>query len=56
MNAEKLLRIFHWIVFGNYWVSTGVVALYAVSCTVLGAAFSWEWSAALFLATLSTYT
>jgi 4-hydroxybenzoate polyprenyltransferase len=56
MNVEKLLRIFHWIVFGNYWVSTGVVALYAVSCTVLGAAFSWEWSAALFLATLSTYT
>ncbi|MFN5372246.1 MAG: UbiA family prenyltransferase [Bacteroidia bacterium] len=56
MNVEKLLRIFHWIVFGNYWVSTGVVALYAVSCAVLGAAFSWEWSAALFSGTLSAYT
>jgi hypothetical protein len=56
MNSEKLLKLFHWIVFGNYWVSAGVVALYAVSCAVLGAAFSWEWAVALFSGTLSAYT
>lgn len=56
MNTEKLLHFFHWIVFGNYWVSTGVVALYAVGCDVLGAEFSWEWAAALFFGTLSAYT
>ena len=56
MKAEKLLKLFHWIVFGNYWVAAGVVALYAVSCNVLGVAFSWEWAAALFSATLSAYT
>ena len=56
MNAEKLLRIFHWIVFGNYWVSSGVVAMYAAACSVLVVEFSWTWAAALFFATLSSYT
>lgn len=56
MNAEKLLKTFYWIVFGNFWVATGIVALYAVACSVLMIEFSWLWAAALFFATVSAYT
>jgi 4-hydroxybenzoate polyprenyltransferase len=56
MQSPLLLRFFYWIVFGNYWVSAGLVALYAVTCNALGFAFSWVWAAALFFATLAVYT
>lgn len=56
MQTDRLLKIFHWIVFGNYWVSAGSVAMYAVACSVLMIEYSWLWAAALFFGTLTAYT
>jgi len=56
MQKQQVLGIFYWVVFGNYWVSAGLVALYAVSCNAFEMAFSWVWAAALFFAAVSVYT
>ncbi len=48
-------KIINWVVYGNFWISIGAMALMQSSAHILGLKLSWKLYFLVFLATLCTY-